>query len=112
MIQTTASAAKRLKSGPDHRQKNMGGMIAIMENGVSSCDGPAILIQWFAGVWVDIKAREIAAGNIQANPMALLENVGSRIKPDREWINRLGLHQFFLLDRFPETGANDSVFEI
>jgi hypothetical protein len=49
-------------------------MLRIMVDVIyRSCPAP-IVIQWLARVRVHVKAREVAAGNIQSNAVALLKN--------------------------------------
>ncbi len=55
-------------------------MFRIMINRLMSDLKPSLQTQISAGVWVHAKAREVAAGDIQANAMPLPEDVGSWVK--------------------------------
>jgi hypothetical protein len=56
----------------------------------------SIVIEWLSRVWVHVKARKVAAGNIEADPMAVLEDDGSRIYLNGELVGFTGLEQLCL----------------
>ena len=56
----------------------MGGVILSMIDGVFG-DTPLFIIR-IAGVTIDVKVWEIAATNIEANPMVLRKQVGGWLK--------------------------------
>ena len=87
-------------------------MIAVVVDRVNGRNRPAMLVERLSRIRIDIKAREIAARNINANSMPFFEDVGSGIKFDGERINSSWLHQLFLFERIAEPGAHDPVFEI
>ena len=74
--------------------------------------GTTVLIEWFARIGVNIKTRKVTAGDIQTDAMALLEDVGGGVEPNGQFDDLTGSEQFFLLDRFAEASAEDSVTDI
>jgi len=54
-------------------------------------------LQRFARVGIDIKAREVAAGNIHADTMTFLEKIRGGIQLDLHLIDRARLHQLLAL---------------
>ena len=48
---------------------------------------PSLQPQLSAGVRIHVKAREVAAGNVQANAMSLSENVGSWVELEIKLVN-------------------------
>jgi hypothetical protein len=50
-------------------------VISVMVNRVLSNNSQPIEPEGFASIWIDIETGEVTAGNIQANAMALFEQV-------------------------------------
>src|SRR4051812_12330653 len=98
--------------GGHNRKQNARGTVVIMVNRVDRRDPAPVVIKGFACVRVDIETREIAAGNVDPDAVPLLEDVGGRIKLDREGIDRAWRHQLFLLERVAKPGAHNTVFEV
>src|SRR5579859_4293967 len=75
----------------------------------SPCGGET---QWFAGVWVDVEAGKVAARDVDANAVALLEDVGRGERLDGERVHRARLEQLGVVARGAISGADDGVGEI
>src|SRR5262245_444370 len=69
-------------------------------------------LQRLAGVGIDVKAREITAGDVQANLVPSFENIGSWIEGYDEWIRLARLQQRRLLQRVAIAGTNNRVADI
>jgi hypothetical protein len=65
-------------------------------NGVFSADHAAVLAKWFTGTRIYIEPREVAARDVDTNPVAFLENVRRR-----EWSDDEPIH----LTRFDEVSC-------
>lgn len=87
-------------------------MCFVVMNGVDRRLLEAILIQWLSRIGVHIKAGEVAAGDIHADPVAFFKDVGRRVEFDRDGINFVGLHECFRLERIAEAGADDAVADV
>ena len=73
---------------------------------------PAVIVERFTRVRIHIETREIAAGNIHANAMPFLEDIGSGVKFDREGIDCSWLHHLLELERVAKPSADDAVLQI
>ena len=70
-------------NGQDHLRRVFGIMIDRLMSDLE----PSLQTQISAGVWVYVKAREVAAGDVQANAMSLPEDVRSWIKLEIEFVD-------------------------
>jgi len=87
-------------------------MLGVVVNGILR-NGPApIVIERFAGVRVDVEAREVAAGNVEADAMAAWEHQRSRIHLDGELIDFSRFHQRRLLEGITVSRAHNAVRNI
>src|SRR5215831_1670916 len=60
-------------------------------------DLPApVVIEFLSRVWVHVKPREVATGNVEADPVAALKNQRCRIHLDGELVGFAGLEQLCL----------------
>src|SRR5215510_11462217 len=76
-------------------------------------DSPApVVVQRFARVWIHVKAREIAARNIQADTVAALEDKRRRIHLDSELIRLAWLQKLRLARAVAIARANDAVADV
>ncbi len=53
---------------------------------------PAVIVERLACIGINVKAREIAAGDIEADTMPAPEDQGSRVHFDRERVHFARLH--------------------
>src|ERR1700691_3900838 len=74
-------------------QRDCRRMLWIVVDGVFDGDMAAVRTQRFTGVGVDVEAWKIAAGNIHANAVALLEYVRGIKGPDEQLVNLPGHEQ-------------------
>ena len=71
-------------------------MSTVMVYGIVSNHHSPVLSNRFTRIGVDVKARKVAAGNIQAYSMSLLEQVTGRIEDDGEKVDIPRLHHLCL----------------
>ena len=72
-------------------------MVVIVVNRVHSGGRPAVVVEGLPCIWINIKTGEIAAGDIDSNSVALLENHCGRVHVDRNLIDVPRLHEFCVL---------------
>lgn len=80
-----------------HGEEDVRGMLGVMVEGVGGGDEAAVSVQRLTGVGVDVEAGEIAAGDIDANAVAFLEDVGGGVELDGEGIDLPGSISFSCL---------------
>src|SRR5215813_5304284 len=72
----------------------------------------SIVIEWLSRVWVHVKPREIAARNVEADPVAALKNQRCRIHLDGELVGFGGLEQLCLRQIIAVSCSNDAIRDI
>ena len=80
-----------------------------MENSLKRGNKPRPCAYVPAGVGVPVEPREVAAGNLQPDPMPLLEHVAGGPEVDGVLVDFAGLDEARRLSRLPIPGANDAV---
>src|SRR3990172_991159 len=68
--------------------------------------------QGLAGIGVDVEAGKVAAGDVDADAVALLEDVGRGKGLDLEAVNLTRGHQLLALGTVAIAGAQDAVREV
>ncbi len=84
----------------------------VVEDGVGGDGLAAVVVEGFACVGVDVEAGEVAAGDVDTDAVALLEDVGTGVELDRHLVGRAGLHELLFLERVAEAGADDAVTDV
>ena len=89
-------------------------MIGIMQDGLVGGDQFAVLAKSMAGVGIAVPAREVAASDVQANAMALLEDVAGGPQVDDVFVGfaRLNQRGRGALREIAVAGANDAIVKI
>src|SRR6185437_15176330 len=64
------------------------------------------------GVWISIEAREIAAGNLEPDPMACTEDVTGNAGIDREPVHLTRFDQLRRFKRIAVADAQDTVRQV
>ena len=72
----------------------------------------AVIVEWLTRVWVDVEPREVAARNVEANPVAPLENERRRIHLDRELVGLSGVQELGLAETVAVSSAHDAIGNI
>jgi hypothetical protein len=98
--------------GGDDRKKNVGGMPCIVINGVQSLHRSPVVIERFTCVRVQIEAGEITPGDINADSVTFLEDVGRRVEANLEQINFSRLHQFLFGTGVAKSCPHDTVSDV
>src|SRR5690348_15114775 len=93
----------------NHWQDQRRTMIAIVIDRLVRADRARRGDNIFAGVQIPIETREVAAGNVQPDPVAGLEDVRRCPQVDRVLIDLAGRNQRRLLRALSITSANNSV---
>ena len=71
-------------SSRNDRQDHLRRVARIVIDGVVGRDHPAVVAQRVAGVRVHVEPRVVAARDVDADAVALLEDVGGRVERDRD----------------------------
>ena len=87
-------------------------MTQIMVDGIIGFDRSSIQSKGFAGVRINIKSGEIAAGNIDPNTMSPFKDVRRCEWFDSKEINFTRLHQLLSAWRIPVSSPEDSVGQV
>src|SRR5262245_11065668 len=69
------------------RKDDVRGMVLVVEDRVRRDRPSTVVVQRLARVRVDVEPREAAAGNVDADPVPLLEEVRRRVQLDRERVD-------------------------
>ena len=69
-------------------------MPVIMVNRVHSGGRPAVVVERLPCVWINIKTREIATGDVEADAVTFLEDHCGRVHVYRNLIDLSSLHEF------------------
>ena len=72
----------------------------------------AVIVEWLTRVWVDVEPREVAARDVEANPVAPLENERRRIHLDRELVGLSGVQELGLAETVAVSSAHDAIGNI
>ena len=84
----------------------------IMINRVIGLDAAAILSQRLACVGIDIEPGKIAAGNIDSNPVSLLEDIRGRERCNLDFVDLSRRHHLLEIRPVPVSGAQDTIRDI
>ena len=87
-------------------------MIGVVEDGVGGGDEVFAGGLVGAGVVVAVKAREIAAADLKADDVALLEGVGGGPEVDGDFVDLIGIDEVGLFVGVAVAHAEDAVGEI
>jgi hypothetical protein len=71
-----------------------------------------IVIEWLSRVWVHVKPREVATGNVEADPVPALKDERCRIHLNCELIGFAGLEQLCLRRVIAVSCSDDSIRDI
>ncbi len=94
------------------RQDHVARAHGIVVDRLVRFDLSAVQSEGFAGVRIDIKTREVAAGDIDPDTVAFLEDVGRWERFDQELIGLAGLHELLLLRRVPVPCPKDAIGDV
>ena len=78
----------------DDWKHDLRGMPVIVVNRVHSAGRPAVVVERFPSVWINIKTWEIAAGDVEADAVTFLEDHCGRVHVYRNLIDVSRLHEF------------------
>ena len=84
-------------------------MVSIVIHRVRRHRPASIIIERLSRIGIHVEPREIAARNVQPDPVCALEDKRSRIHLDREGVNFTRLHQGSALERVAIARADDAV---
>src|SRR6266496_683325 len=103
--------------GPDRslghdRQGDARRMLRVVVHGVLSNSPAPVLIEWLAGVRIDIESREIAARDVQPDSVTAPKHQRRRIHFDSEFRRAIAVEHPGRLERFAIAATHDTVTDI
>ena len=76
-------------------------------------DSPTVIVvERLPRIWVDVESREVAAGNVQPNPVTTLEQQRRWIHLDREFVRSAGLQPFSACRITPIPRPDDPIRDV
>ena len=87
-------------------------MISIVVEGIAGNGSTSIKSNRFTGIGINVETREVTTSNIEANTMALFEQVAGGIEADLKLIYLSGLHQLALPAIIAVSSAQDTIGQV
>src|SRR5215208_2686868 len=96
----------------DDRQEHVRGVRGVMKNALLSDAGCCVVANGRAGVEVAVKAREVAAADLEADGMTGAESIGRHPAVDGEFLDLPGRQEFGRAAAIAVATADDPIAEI
>ena len=87
-------------------------MFRIVKHGVVGGRPTTVAADWFSGVRIDVESGEVAAGNVQPQPVAPGKEIAGRIESDCDLVEFARRQEFLLLGPLAVSQPRDRVTEV
>src|SRR5262252_9004007 len=108
--QSLGRPARRLQW--DDREDDARRVIRVVENAVGRHAPARVGVERLAGVWVHVEPREIAGGDVEADPVSGAEDERGRVELDGELVRSARLEHRRRGERVAVTGSQDSIADV